>query len=698
MDAALAPRLLGEIDGAEARFAIERVPGRRSERRTLRCADHPDLLSALRHYLQAVPDAPRIRLAAIALANPVDGDELRLTNHPWAFSSDALRQALALDTLVVVNDFTALAMSLPRLRADAVRSLGGGLDARARPQQVLGLVGAGAGLGLSGLIPIGDDAWVSLASEGGHVPFAPGNAAELRLLQRAWLAFDPVSNERLVSGPGLEFIHRALADEAGVDVPDGLRWEAIVDAAWCAQAASHGDLARRGALPGDALADRGALLSDPLAHRGALLSDALAHRGALLSDALAHRAVACFGELLGSVAAQAAVTLGAYGGVYLAGPVVRRMGALLDASGFRARFEHVDRHGPLMARIPTFVVTADDATLVGASAILDAQLRGQGRGAPLLARVRSARSALSAAERSVADWVLAQPRRALAAPIGEIARAAGVSQPTVVRFCRSVGCAGLSDFKLKLAPGLSGTIPVAHSTVPKAAAPAAAADAEVATSAGATDATIAAAARGAPDAEAATTSPRAHAVLTEAAAAVLALRDGLDAEALQAAASLLRAARRIEIHAIGDEALVGREAQFILLGAGLPATACGDRRMLPLTAQALQPGDVVLAIGGAARTPELLQAAEVARVRGANVIALGAPGSALARKASVSLPVDAAGSPSVGAGRLLVLALIDALAAVVRDVGADRSADPAAGPKSLGPAPPARRARLTEEG
>jgi glucokinase len=687
MDAALAPRLLGEIDGAEARFAIERVPGRRSERRTLRCADHPDLLSALRHYLQAVPDAPRIRLAAIALANPVDGDELRLTNHPWAFSSDALRQALALDTLVVVNDFTALAMSLPRLRADAVRSLGGGLDARARPQQVLGLVGAGAGLGLSGLIPIGDDAWVSLASEGGHAPFAPGNAAELRLLQRAWLAFEPVSNERLVSGPGLELVHRALADEAGVAVPDGLRWEAIVDAAWRAQAAaSHGDLAHREALPG------------ALAHRSALPSDALAHRGDLPNDALAHRAVARFGELLGSVAAQAAVTLGAYGGVYLAGPVVRRMGALLDASGFRARFEHVDRHGPLMARIPTFVVTADDATLVGASAILDAQLRGQGRGAPLLARVRSARSALSAAERSVADWVLAQPRRALAAPIGEIARAAGVSQPTVVRFCRSVGCAGLSDFKLKLAPGLSGTIPVAHSTVPKAAVPAAGADAELATAGEATDATIVAAARGAPHAEAAAASPRAHAVLTEAAAAVLALRDGLDAEALQAAAALLRAARRIEIHAIGDEALVGREAQFILLGAGLPATACGDRRMLPLTAQALQPGDVVLAIGSAARTPELLQAAEVARARGAHVIALAPAGSALARKASVSLPVDAAGSPSVGAGRLLVLALIDALAAVVRDVGHERSADPAAGPTTLGPAPPARRARLTEEG
>jgi len=106
------------------------------------------------------------------------------------------------------------------------------------------------------------------------------------------------------------------------------------------------------------------------------------------------------------------------------------------------------------------VITAEQPTVTGASAILDSQLRAlqTAPGSAILTQIRRARSALSPAELRVAEQVLAHPRSVLNQPIVEIARAAQVSQPTVIRFCRSIGCEGLSDFKLRLASGLTGTV------------------------------------------------------------------------------------------------------------------------------------------------------------------------------------------------------------------------------------------------
>jgi len=98
---------------------------------------------------------------------------------------------------VVVNDFTALAMSLPRLQAADLRQVGGGQAVR---KSVIGLIGAGTGLGVSGLIPAGDS-WVSLGSEGGHASVAPRDEREIAVLRHAWRQFDHVSFERLLSAP-----------------------------------------------------------------------------------------------------------------------------------------------------------------------------------------------------------------------------------------------------------------------------------------------------------------------------------------------------------------------------------------------------------------------------------------------------------------------------------------------------------------
>ena len=165
------PRLLADIGGTNARFALETAPGHIEAVQTLACADHARFEDAVRAYLSASISGAggRVRHAAIAIANPVDGDQIRMTNHHWAFSIEAARHALGLDTLLVVNDFTALAMSLPALKDGDLTRIGGGA---AKAGGAIGLVGAGTGLGVSGLVPK-NGRWIPLHSEGGHVAVAP---------------------------------------------------------------------------------------------------------------------------------------------------------------------------------------------------------------------------------------------------------------------------------------------------------------------------------------------------------------------------------------------------------------------------------------------------------------------------------------------------------------------------------------------
>ena len=119
----------------------------------------------------------------VIIANPVAGDEVRMTNYHWRFSIEQMRQRLDLDTLVVVNDFTALAMSLPGLKSSDLMQVGGGKPAS---NSVIGVLGPGTGLGVSGVIPT-VDGFVTLGSEGGHTNFAPADEREYAILQYARL-------------------------------------------------------------------------------------------------------------------------------------------------------------------------------------------------------------------------------------------------------------------------------------------------------------------------------------------------------------------------------------------------------------------------------------------------------------------------------------------------------------------------------
>jgi glucokinase len=556
------PRLLADIGGTYARFALETGPGEFTQTASLRCADHADFHAAVRAYLQGLRwedgGAQPIAHAAVAIANPVEGDRVRMTNYHWQFSIDEMRQRLGLDTLVVVNDFTALAMALPGLAEVDVRQVGGG---QARRPSVIGLLGAGTGLGVSGLIPAGEG-WIALGTEGGHVNFGPRDEREMDILKFAWkhLNQEHVSYERLISGPGLELIYRALADRHGM----------------------------AGVEP--------------------LLAPAITQRALEDGDALCVETLEVFCGLLGTAAANLAVTLGSLGGIYIGGGIVPRLGEWFDRSPFRARFEDKGRFRDYVSAIPTFVITAENATFKGASAILENQLRNlqASPGSAILGQIRRARSELSPAELRVADLVLAQPRSVLNDPIAEIARAAGVSQPTVIRFCRSLGCEGLSDFKLRLASGLTGTVPVTHTQV------------------NINDSMLELGAK----------------VLGNTASAILQLRSHLNRDTIDRAIEMLLAAGRIEFFSLGHYSVVAEDAQFKFLRFGMPCGAYTDPRLQGLAADVLREGDVAVVISSGGRLPELLSVVEKAQERGARVVAITASQSPLAKKADVTLIVD----------------------------------------------------------
>jgi glucokinase len=572
------PRLLADIGGTFARFTLETAPGKFEHRSSLRCADFPDFHAAITHYLNSIK-LPRIKNAALAIANPVSGDQVRMTNYHWQFSIEEMRERLQFDNFVVVNDFTALAMSLPKLLPSQRRQVGGG---EAIPDNVVGLIGAGSGLGVSGLIPAGNG-WVALGTEGGHASFSPRNSREIAILEYAWRQHQHVSFERLLSGPGIELIYQALCERVKRK-PENITAPEIT---------AH-------AVDG--------------------------------SDSICIETLNTFCEMLGTAAANLAVTQGALGGIYIGGGIVPRLGEYFDHSRFRERFEDKGRFSDYLKNIPTYVITEEYATFMGASVILATQLGGleSSENASILNKIRRTRHELSPAEQRVADFVLLHPRTTVNEPIAKLARAAKVSQPTVIRFCRSLGCDGLSNFKLQLASSLTGTMPITHIQV--------------------TD-----------DDSMLELSDK---VLGNTASAILQVRNHLNPKMIDQAVRLIASAKRVEFYAVGHFGSVADDAQFKFLRMGVSAVAYTAPRLQLLAANTLDTETVVVIISGSGQIQELLEVCDKAQQRGTTVVAITAGQSLLAKKADVALILDnienaATQVPMIS--RILHLLMIDVL-------------------------------------
>jgi glucokinase len=318
MSAPAYPRLLGDIGGTNARFALQQAPGGTPQHVRRYATDEcPTLVDAVRRYL-AEEGIPGVALAAIGIANPVTGDRIRMTNHPWTFSIEETRATLGLERFVVVNDFHALALSLPMLAAGDLVQVGGQAPEAGEP---LALIGPGTGLGVSGLVfTPGGHAEVALDGEGGHVTLCAADEDEERVIRRLRERFGHVSAERVLSGQGLENLYEALSG---------------------------------GGAPAMAAADVTAHALDG-------------------SDATCARAVEMFCAMLGSVAGNLVLTLGARGGLYVGGGIVPRLGEAFHRSAFRARFEEKGRMSAYLRPIPAYVITAQTSpALVGAARALD---------------------------------------------------------------------------------------------------------------------------------------------------------------------------------------------------------------------------------------------------------------------------------------------------------------------------------------
>ena len=307
--------LLADIGGTNARFAL--TDGQTiGPVECLAVADYPSFTAAVESYLSTQSATPQ--RAAIAVAAPVARGAAAITNSPWTVAADQVKASLSLRSVTLINDFGALAWSLPHLSAEDLLPLGGDLGDPTQPRLVLG---PGTGLGVATYVPCAGGACV-LEGEGGHVTMPARDAVEAAVLEGLRARFNHVSAERLLCGAGLENLYRTLAEMQGT--------EAVPRAA--------ADIVARG-LDGTCPVSRATLER--------------------------------FYAMLGSVAGNAALLVGAKGGVFLAGGIVPRFASSLSASIFRDAFEAKGRMRDYLAPIPTAVILHPSPAFLGLRALLD---------------------------------------------------------------------------------------------------------------------------------------------------------------------------------------------------------------------------------------------------------------------------------------------------------------------------------------
>jgi glucokinase len=313
--------LLADIGGTNARFALadtsSETPLIVDSVEGFSVADFPSLADAAKHYLDQT--GATAQNGVFAVAGRVDGDVARITNHPWVISLSRTRVALGFDDLKLVNDFAAQAMAVSLLTLDDVVVIGGASwsPAPASKDRTYAVIGPGTGLGVGGLI-VRDGKRYPLETEGGHVSFPPGTPEEIEILKRLSQQFGRVSNERLICGPGLVNLHRALSEIAGED-PGPMQ-------------------------PADVTAR------------------------AAEGDVRCMRTLDVFCAVFGAISGDLVLSAGAWDGVFLTGGLVPKLLSSLQHSGFRQRFEHKGRFSPAMARVPTLAIVHPRPGLLGAAA------------------------------------------------------------------------------------------------------------------------------------------------------------------------------------------------------------------------------------------------------------------------------------------------------------------------------------------
>jgi len=294
---------MADIGATHTRCALLDDQGKEVAPEVFDNVDFTGLAGILSVYLDHRRSSDRPKRAALAIAAPIVGDEVRMTNIGWHFSQTELKAQLGFQRLTVCNDFAAIAWGLPHLIATDRTQIGGGTPS---PRTTMAALGPGSGIGVSALVPSADS-WTVMTGEGGHVSLPAVTSEEQNVIALLRERFGHCSAERALSGQGLVNLYVALAELAGRGQPT--------------------------VTPEDVT------------------------RLASQREPLARKTLQMFFAMLGTVAGDLALTTGARGGVYVAGGIVPRVLESFAQSEFRARFEAKGRYRDYMAAIPTYVIT-----------------------------------------------------------------------------------------------------------------------------------------------------------------------------------------------------------------------------------------------------------------------------------------------------------------------------------------------------
>ncbi|MEB0077576.1 glucokinase [Pseudomonas sp. CCI3.2] len=309
--------LVGDIGGTNARFAIWEDDTLHSVR-VFPTIDYASPEKALEVYLEDLDLHPgEVGSVCLAVAGPVGGDEFHFTNSHWRISRSEFCAHLKVDNLLMVNDFTAMALGMTRLKDDEYLTVCHGIPEEGRPRVV---IGPGTGLGVGTLIGLADNHWLALPGEGGHVDLPLGTPREAQIWARLMTEHEHVSAETILSGAGLLLLYKTSCSLDNLEPT--LKSPAAITSA--------------------------AVAGDPIA-------------AAVLEQ------FCCW---LGRVAGNNVLTVGGRGGVYICGGVIPRFSDFFMASGFARSFAEKGLMKDYFKGVPVWLVTAEYPGLMGAGVAL----------------------------------------------------------------------------------------------------------------------------------------------------------------------------------------------------------------------------------------------------------------------------------------------------------------------------------------
>lgn len=315
-------RFVADIGGTHIRLAVANGLSLSHVER-YRCADFDSLTTAISHYFSRYPEL-RFTQGCLALASYMGKDQVDMINHSWSFSLSDVARSLSLDSLIAINDFTAVAFCLPFLTSEQTIQIGGG---QAQPKQTMTVCGPGTGLGVGHLV-YHHDQWIPIDGEGGHVDFAPVNDAGRQVLHFIEGKLGRVSAEDVLSGRGLVHIYQSLVHQHNQQTG--------------------------------------------IEHSSEYQTPEAITRAALFQECeLCEQTLNVFCQCLGAFAGNLALTVGAFGGVYISGGVVHHFKSLFLNSDFRAYFENKPPLKNYLRAIPTYLIDAPEHALLGAAAYLN---------------------------------------------------------------------------------------------------------------------------------------------------------------------------------------------------------------------------------------------------------------------------------------------------------------------------------------